>query len=371
MRIKPFWGYTFMFGLMIGIAVALLFAAELYVRTFIPQSVIPRYVTDGPHGVRINYPNIDIWHTTPEYRVNIRTNGQNMRSDREFTYAKPPGIKRIVALGDSFTFGIGVDVEDHYLTISEEYFKNNNLPIEIINLGVPGFSNAEELIVLQNEAFRYDPDLIILAFYQNDLSENIISDLFTVSDGELVRKNEEYLPAIKLRNALYSVPLYRYLAERSNLLYMVRRVASDFVYKARLNNNAQESTVSLQDEKEAAAERADYRRQLTASIIDRIYEVTQEHRVPLVLVDIPWDTLISEFPKEDMRYFDQLNYFEPAKVLEKDLDDKYLYWKKSFWHWTPYAHQQVGLQLAQYIIENDLIKEAGAEALSLKSNGGL
>ncbi|MCH8061428.1 MAG: hypothetical protein IH861_02880 [Chloroflexi bacterium] len=70
-----------------------------------------------------------------------------------------------------------------------------------------------------------------------------------------------------------------------------------------------------------------------------------------------------------MRYFDQLNYFESAKVLEKDIDDQYLYWKKSFWHWTPYAHQQVGLQLAQYIIENNLIKEAESEALSFKSGG--
>ena len=150
-----------------------------------------------------------------------------------------------------------------------------------------------------------------------------------------------------------------------------RRIVSDYVYNARLKTNSQDLNADLQDEKKFVEVSSDYRQQLTATIIDRMFEVTQENQVPLVLVDIPWDTLVSNFPKDDMRYFNQLNYFESAKVLEKDIDDKYLYWKKSFWHWTPYAHKQVGLKLAQYIIDNNLISDAGGEALSLKSAGGL
>src|SRR5262249_12518020 len=43
--------------------------------------------------------------------VEYRTNSDGMRDDREYSVEKPPGYRRLVFLGDSFTFGSGVVLE--------------------------------------------------------------------------------------------------------------------------------------------------------------------------------------------------------------------------------------------------------------------
>jgi len=217
--------------------IAILFLAEGFLRLFYPQPLIPRYVTNAPYGIRMNSPNVDIWHSTPDYRVNIRTNTKGIRADREIQYAKLPGKKRIVVLGDSYTMGYGVNKEDLYLTILEKKLNDEGYTAEVINLGVSGFSNAEELITLENEGMRYEPDLVVLAFYQNDLKENVYSNLFGVEDGELTRKHKEYLPKIKLRNFLYSFKVYRFLAHHSHLLYLIREPLARVIKNGMLKKN--------------------------------------------------------------------------------------------------------------------------------------
>ena len=45
--------------------------------------------------------------------------------------------------------------------------------VETLNFGVSGYSTAQELLTLRHEADRYDPDLVLLAFYAgNDVRNN-------------------------------------------------------------------------------------------------------------------------------------------------------------------------------------------------------
>jgi hypothetical protein len=66
-------------------------------------------------------------------------------------------VFRIVVIGDSNTFGVGVPIEKHFTQLLEGYFRD----LEVINLGVPGFGIDQELLFLQTEGFRYRPDLVI------------------------------------------------------------------------------------------------------------------------------------------------------------------------------------------------------------------
>jgi len=238
-------GSLIMLIIVVVFMVIILLLAEGYLRIFNPQPLIPRYVTDAPYGIRMNYPNINIWHTTPDYKINIRTNSRGIRADKEIFYEKPLGTKRIVALGDSYTLGYGVNKEDLYLTILEKKLNEVGYVVEVINLGVSGFSNAEELIALENEGIKYDPDLIVLAFYQNDLRENVISNLYAIENNELIKNNEEYLPKVRLRNRLYSSRTYRYLAGNSHLLYLIRHQLSEMIKKSMLKENEKKSTEIL------------------------------------------------------------------------------------------------------------------------------
>jgi len=203
-------GILVMCAVMFTLMAVVLLGAEYYLRLFNPQPLIPRYVIDAPYGVLMNQPNIDIWHITKEYKINMRTNSKGIRTDREFDYEKPPGMKRIVALGDSYTLGYGVNLEDLFLTRLENKLNEQGFSVEIINLGVADFSNAEELVTLENEGLKYGPDMIMLAYYQNDVNDNVASGLYSVKGKELIRAQKEYLPKSKLRNFLHSFRIYRY-----------------------------------------------------------------------------------------------------------------------------------------------------------------
>lgn len=89
-------------------------------------------------------------------KINYRINSKGLR-DTEMNYEKPRGIFRIVLLGDSNTFGHGVPVEKHFSTLLERRFPN----VEVVNMGVGGYGVDQELLYLQQEGFRYNPDLVL------------------------------------------------------------------------------------------------------------------------------------------------------------------------------------------------------------------
>lgn len=136
-------------------------------------------------------PNVHTRHRSSDFDVAIRINSRGVRSDREYSEQPPPGIARIVALGDSFTFGHGVESADTYCQVLE-----NDLPnTEVINLAVSGFGTDQQLLMLRKEGFKYQPDLVILGLYLGDVFRNALhyrnrpKPYFVLRDSELVLAN--------------------------------------------------------------------------------------------------------------------------------------------------------------------------------------
>ena len=89
-------------------------ACELFLRLFSPVPLTPLGWRVTSYGLRGNEIDRSYRHTTPEYCINIRTNSKGIRADREITYEKTDGVKRIFLLGDSFAMGYGVNLEDTF-----------------------------------------------------------------------------------------------------------------------------------------------------------------------------------------------------------------------------------------------------------------
>jgi lysophospholipase L1-like esterase len=103
-----------------------------------------------------------------EFDVAVRINRQGFRADREYPLDLPPGIRRIVAVGDSFTFGNGVEVEDAFPSLLER-----RLPAtEVINLGVPGYGVDQQLLMLESRGLRFRPDVVLLGLHTPDVFRN-------------------------------------------------------------------------------------------------------------------------------------------------------------------------------------------------------
>jgi lysophospholipase L1-like esterase len=101
------------------------------------------------------------WHTV---------NSQGYRSP-ERPQRKPPGVKRLWLLGDSFTFGKGVADDECFSVLLEK--KLNAGPqagrYEVLNGGVDSYAPFIEYLDLEHHGFAYDPDLVVLAFDVSDL----------------------------------------------------------------------------------------------------------------------------------------------------------------------------------------------------------
>jgi len=90
--------------------------------------------------------------------------------EREFVTPKPAGVCRIMALGDSFTWGKEVWVEERYTTLLETYL-NQAYPyqkFEVLNFGFTGAPTTKERDSLLKYKDLTQPDLITLGFVIND-----------------------------------------------------------------------------------------------------------------------------------------------------------------------------------------------------------
>ncbi|MEK7859320.1 MAG: GDSL-type esterase/lipase family protein [Elusimicrobiota bacterium] len=83
-------------------------------------------------------------------------------------YDKPAGKRRLVVLGDSFTFGDEVGDEETYPARLQALLPK----AEVINLGVHGYGHDQMLIRFNEEGVKYHPDLVLLGFIGGDMPRN-------------------------------------------------------------------------------------------------------------------------------------------------------------------------------------------------------
>lgn len=78
-------------------------------------------------------------------------------------------ITRILVLGDSYTFGSGINRSDRYTDILERLLNNaSRTSVEVINAGIPGGGMKDYYFALKRQGLRYNPDIVIVSFSQQD-----------------------------------------------------------------------------------------------------------------------------------------------------------------------------------------------------------
>ena len=86
---------------------------------------------------------------------------------------KAEGEYRILALGDSVTFGWGVPQNQIFAFRLEQLLQGRlKRPVRVINSGVGGYNTVQELTYFKQEGIAFQPDLVMLTYVQNDIEEN-------------------------------------------------------------------------------------------------------------------------------------------------------------------------------------------------------
>jgi hypothetical protein len=171
-----------------------------------------------------------------------RFNGHGFR-DVERSWDKPPGTFRIALLGDSYTEGLQVPLDKTFSALLEAKLNASSTGprFEVLNLGQSGFGTTDEYGRWLNFGTRYDPDLVLVAFYPgNDIRNNSkklnIEDLscyFVIAGGGELELDcsalDAYLKARgPVQRAWQAVKRHSYLASLvSERLFLLRRERED------------------------------------------------------------------------------------------------------------------------------------------------
>ncbi|MBI2581185.1 SGNH/GDSL hydrolase family protein [Candidatus Woesearchaeota archaeon] len=176
---------------MLLLAITLLACAiviEVFFRFYWPYKSI--YVSDD----ELNYkpkPNFVGVYKSPEGQHEFWTNQEgfvNQNPKKE----KPPGTKRIFIVGDSFVEGLYTEKENHFTALLQNRLNSyasqqSSARHEVISYGTSSWGTDNEYKYLITQALSYNPDVVVLTYYQNDLGNVAVSRLFRV-------ENESILP---------------------------------------------------------------------------------------------------------------------------------------------------------------------------------
>lgn len=166
-------------------------AAEVCLRLFFPGIVQtynelvahPRFVVNGVktpfntsyisdpvvgYKFRKNHSehNIDVMYGLD---YSFSTNGEGFRNDDSIGKNLPS--RKVMMLGDSVTFGQGVDDHETFSAKLNEIFKNKSTAF--VNFGTPGWSFAEYYLTYKQYASKVNPELVVIGLFLGNDFQNL------------------------------------------------------------------------------------------------------------------------------------------------------------------------------------------------------
>ncbi len=87
---------------------------------------------------------------------------------------KRAGTMRVLVMGDSGTFGVGVGLENSFPSQLRTLASEKHLDVEVVNAGVVGMSTANEYMLYRDRLRQLKPDWIVIGFFMaNDINFNL------------------------------------------------------------------------------------------------------------------------------------------------------------------------------------------------------
>jgi len=114
------------------------------------------------------YPSNERQYFDTDRSITYRINAQGFRGE-DFSPERRPGVRRVVLMGDSFAFGIGVKERDTVAArLARLLSSHASCPVEVLNFGVLGYTTEQEEALLRKRAVFYSPDLVVVWYFIND-----------------------------------------------------------------------------------------------------------------------------------------------------------------------------------------------------------
>ena len=330
--------------------------AELFCRTQVRLQ--PPMAESDPVTIYRLRPNLEARDRSPgDFSVVYHTNSRGFRGP-EVRDPRDGEVLRVLGVGDSFTFGIGVEDDETYLRRLEAELRASPVlddlavaEIEVVNAGTAGWGTGHALAFLEDRGWDLEPDLLVLGFFANDPLDDRSAGLFRVEDGTLVRPprgtTEDYFPE---RQVLKRLPFYETLAHNSALLALVRTQYMNWRVRQR-ESPATPSAPRVSIENPPL--------ELTRYLLREIGRQADERGIPWVVLLIPRPWTADTEPAEVLARYEAHRLLcaeegvscldATSGLLEAGVAPEELYYQNHDHHWTPTPHRLAAESLARWI----------------------
>ncbi|NWF70470.1 MAG: hypothetical protein HXY40_15385 [Chloroflexi bacterium] len=280
--------------IMVLVTLGFLLTAELLARAFLwrPGPVIaaapsaPAVVygfSAGGYGdlqpnLRLVVPLYDI---RPYY---LQTNSAGLRNTEELN--PDESVIRILAVGDSFTFGAYVHNQETWPSRLEDRLNVLLAPgaqVQVLNAGIPGYTLEDEIAYLRDKGLALQPDVVIVGFYTNDIFDHYPALRQRLSRAVILAQAAATQTASPLRQFLQdNVALYALF----NQWRAGQQVEQAVEQVAPQVENFQQIYMDMTF---LETQRSEYQTywQVYAGRFAELVRLLQEHNIPLVLIAFP------------------------------------------------------------------------------------
>ena len=295
-------------------------------------------------------------HRTTDFSTRVALNSRGLRS-REVSYEKAQDERRVLFLGDSFTWGFGVNEGERFTDLIERDFTS----VITVNGGHSGFGTDQELLWYRGEGIKYSPDVVIVAVHlRSDLKNNISSRQYGFQKpvawqegGRLVFRNSpvatssrgQRITRMLQRHSAFLVWLFsremRGVEFGKVVAKTLNRVVFDDEPAEMLSNYAPETATCEMLSLLASDIRGSGARPVFVAIPDvRPDTRTIEERPEYGLVR----QCLSQLPARLVDLTDML-----TEMLTRDADEPVVFAHDL--HWTPITHQRVAREVSVAVRE--------------------
>lgn len=341
--------------------------AEWAVRWLRPQKLVRAYTAPDAELGNVNRPNQDFFdaHGLPHYSFHVRTNGLAMRMDDEVD----PGREKIIVLGDSFTFGWGVEVEDSFVRILKSGIEASFGGLQLLNAGHGGYSTGHVLKTLKKYAEMIALSGAVYFMNYNDLRDNTnkninyqVVSFVAGEDGSITLKDRKVYSPVK-RFLLLHTP-YGWLNQHSNLFVFVKKLV-----KGHPENQPREPAVQV-DMEEIPVEEQLLMKKVSLAHLRRLADFCRGKNLPFLIVWVPAPSEIFESGNSFYRTFKEelvsdpeilsggVNFYDPTGQFKLLSAAK----KKSDLYFPDGHYTREGNTLYAGALRNTMFKFAGSIA---------
>lgn len=324
------------FLVLIGSILLIISCLEILIRVFFPQELTSAFRVYGKDGLLLNEKNDKAIHQFRQKKVKYKFGDYH---NRIYKFEKKD--KKILILGDSFTFGWLLEDEDTYI-----YKLNKNfLDYNFINSAAGGWGTSDQLKYLKQFCNKIKPKYTIIFINFPDFARSKNSKLFYLDGNDnLISGKNEYMILEKLTE----FKIYKLATEKSHFVNFLRKKISQLILikkrKKILDENKRKIETNLD---QFSSNNLNVNYNLEKKLFLELKNESEKCRTKLILINLGWENYETfeqiKFLKTGNKFFDKnkIIYIDLNKDMEVIRVNKKNYMIKYDGHPNELANQVI------------------------------